>query len=295
LYKIKIGNYVNFLIDGNLYLKDKNIVIRDFSEIIVPENSQLELSKNVFIGRFVEIGANDIFIDENSSIQNYCILLGNIKIGKNCLFGPNIYVSSGHHHFKYRPELLIHDQDCLMQQANSETQKYITIEDDVWIGKNVVIINGVTIAKGSIIGANTLVNKDVPPYSIVANTPQKVIGQRLDFEGRMSSVLYGDKEECFPYFYTGIDYSIENLHQNKYVTVSDEIFSLYLLNNKKYKNIILEVETQKEEIFVYNNQKEFASVENSQVKFKIDESNKFTFRILNKKAMIKIKKVYLNE
>lgn len=294
MYKVKVGNYVNFLIEGKLLLKDKNIVVRDFSEIIVPKNCQLILSKNVFIGRYVEIGARDIFIDTNSSIQNNCILLGNIKIGKNCLFGQNIYVSSGYHYFKDRPELLIHDQDYLVQKENTKIQKYITIEDDVWIGKNVVIINGVTISKGSIIGANTLVNKDVPPYSIVANTPQKIIGKRLDFEGGMSSALYGDREESFPYFYTGIDYSITHLKQNKYVTLCDDVFSVYLLNNEKYKKIYLELETQKEEVLVYLNQK-IRAFKDCKIEFNIDEDNKFTFQILNRQGMIKIKKVYLGE
>lgn len=243
----------------------------------------------------MEIGANNISIDINSSIQNYGILLGNIKIGKNCLFGPNVYVSSGYHHFKYRPELLIHDQDDLIKQNNEQSKKYIIIEDDVWIGKNVVIINGVTIAKGSIIGANTLVNKDVAPYSIVGNTPQKIIGKRLDFNGGMSHILHGNREEDFPYFYFGIDYSIANVTKNQYVTITDSIFIVYLLNDFKYKNIILELETKEEEMFLYENQKCMSSIGSSNIDFKIGDDNKFKFNVYEMKAKIKIKKVYLNE
>jgi acetyltransferase-like isoleucine patch superfamily enzyme len=54
----------------------------------------------------------------------------------------------------------------------------ITIEDDVWIGVNAVILKGVTIGKGAIIGAGAVVTKFVPPYEIWGGIPAKKIGQR---------------------------------------------------------------------------------------------------------------------
>ncbi|PIA86231.1 DapH/DapD/GlmU-related protein [Streptococcus parauberis] len=60
----------------------------------------------------------------------------------------------------------------------------VQIDSDVWIGENVVILQGVKIGKGSIIGANSVVNKDVPEYSIVAGTPAKVIKQ-YNFEQQL--------------------------------------------------------------------------------------------------------------
>jgi carbonic anhydrase/acetyltransferase-like protein (isoleucine patch superfamily) len=118
IYKIKVGNYVNFSNQGEIIFS-KNVAIRDFSEIIIEKNGLLTLKNKVFIGKNVEIGASDILIDDNTSIQNNCILLGNIKIGKNCLFAPNIYMSSGKHNFKYKAELLIHDQDLLIRKKES--------------------------------------------------------------------------------------------------------------------------------------------------------------------------------
>ena len=58
----------------------------------------------------------------------------------------------------------------------------ITIGNDVWIGANATILCGVHISNGAIIGAKALVNKDVPPYSIVAGIPAKIIGFRKDEE-----------------------------------------------------------------------------------------------------------------
>lgn len=54
----------------------------------------------------------------------------------------------------------------------------IHIEDDVWIGAGVKVLKGVTIGKGSVIGAGAVVTKDIPPYSIAAGVPCRVIGKR---------------------------------------------------------------------------------------------------------------------
>lgn len=58
--------------------------------------------------------------------------------------------------------------------------KPIVIEDDVWIGENAAILKGVTIGKGSIVGCHAVVTKDVPPYSIVAGNPARVVKEIED-------------------------------------------------------------------------------------------------------------------
>lgn len=65
-----------------------------------------------------------------------------------------------------------------------ETQpaKKITIENDVWIGEDVIIKAGVTIANGAVIGARSIVTKDVPPYAVVGGVPAKVIKYRFSEE-----------------------------------------------------------------------------------------------------------------
>ena len=62
-------------------------------------------------------------------------------------------------------------------------QKGITVEDDCWIGSNVTILDGVTIGKGSVIGAGTLVTKDVPAGSVVVDKREKSIRQRRLLKG----------------------------------------------------------------------------------------------------------------
>jgi acetyltransferase-like isoleucine patch superfamily enzyme len=57
-------------------------------------------------------------------------------------------------------------------------KEFITIEDDCWIAANSVILAGVTIGKGSVVAAGSIVTKDIPPYSVVAGVPARVIKSR---------------------------------------------------------------------------------------------------------------------
>ncbi|RYE17040.1 MAG: acyltransferase, partial [Sphingobacteriales bacterium] len=59
-------------------------------------------------------------------------------------------------------------------------KKFIIIEDDCWIGTNSVVLAGVTVGRGSVIAAGSVVTKDVPPYSVVAGVPAKIIKKRKE-------------------------------------------------------------------------------------------------------------------
>ncbi len=65
-----------------------------------------------------------------------------------------------------------------MDQQGFAEEKPVVIEDDVWIGSRVTILPGVTIGRGSVVGAAAVVTKDVPPYSVVAGNPAKVVKTR---------------------------------------------------------------------------------------------------------------------
>lgn len=65
-----------------------------------------------------------------------------------------------------------------MDKQGWADEKPVVIEDDVWIGLRVTILPGVTIGKGSVIGASAVVTKSVPPYSVVAGNPAKIVKTR---------------------------------------------------------------------------------------------------------------------
>lgn len=72
--------------------------------------------------------------------------------------------------------------DVPMRLQGYQEYPPVYIDDDVWIGARVIILPGITIGKGSILGAGSVVTKDVPPFSIVAGNPARIIRNRLEVE-----------------------------------------------------------------------------------------------------------------
>ncbi|HEY9853023.1 MAG TPA: acyltransferase [Leptolyngbyaceae cyanobacterium] len=153
---------------GNRVVCDRNVRIRCFGK-----NSQIYLKDGVFLDRGVDIKAHisaEIEIGENTYIGPYTCLSGDhIKIGKYCLIASHSAIYANNHNFA-DPTRYIQEQ--------GNNYKGIAIEDDCWLGSGVRVLDGVTIGKGSVIGAGAVVTKDIPPYSIAVGVPAKVIGHR---------------------------------------------------------------------------------------------------------------------
>jgi maltose O-acetyltransferase len=122
------------------------------------------------VGFNVEIG-DDSFINTNSTLlDTYPIRIGrSVQIGPNCAFYP-----VGHP---------LKSSDRILRDADGNRRGHITsgapivVEDDVWIGGNVVVLPGVTIGARSMIGAGSVVTKSVPPDVFAAGNPCRVIRQ----------------------------------------------------------------------------------------------------------------------
>jgi acetyltransferase-like isoleucine patch superfamily enzyme len=94
---------------------------------------------------------------------------GGLTIGDHVLVGQNALILSSQHQWS-DPSLPI-----IFQGHRAEP---VTIGDDVWIGANAVVLPGVCVATGTVVGAGAVVTNDTEPYSIVAGTPARKIGQR---------------------------------------------------------------------------------------------------------------------
>ena len=131
-----------------------------------------QIGNNVNIERKANFGyGTELEIGDNSGLGINSIVPSNIKIGKNVMMGPNCCILNSNHIFDRI--------DIPMIEQGSVIGKRIIIEDDVWIGQNVIMTAGRHISKGSVIGAGCLLCKDFPEYSIVGGNPSKLIRSRL--------------------------------------------------------------------------------------------------------------------
>lgn len=113
-----------------------------------------------------------IIIGDNTSIGEYCHITSTnqISIGNGVLTGRRITITDNSHGEVTAEDLAIRPSIRKMRSKGP-----VIIEDNVWIGDKVSIMAGVKIGKGSIIAANAVVTKDIPPYSVAAGIPAKVI------------------------------------------------------------------------------------------------------------------------
>ena len=137
--------------------------------------SSIRNRKHICIGKKVIINCNVILwpiklnIGADSQLNPGTAIYGIVNIGKNVMIGPNCMISGGNHNF---------NSINIPMSKQGSNEKGIIIEDDVWIGANSVILDGVTIGKGTIVGAGSVVSKNLNSYSIYFGNPVKFYKKR---------------------------------------------------------------------------------------------------------------------
>ena len=108
----------------------------------------------------------DVMIGNHTRIGLHNTIIGPVEIGSHVNLAQGITVTALNHNFD--------DNQKRIDEQGVSTNP-VTIEDDVWIGANAVILPGVTIGNHCVVAAGAVVTKDVPPHSLVAGVPAKVI------------------------------------------------------------------------------------------------------------------------
>jgi acetyltransferase-like isoleucine patch superfamily enzyme len=115
----------------------------------------------------------EIRIGDNCSLNQFSVVLGlgGLKIGNGVRIGPHTAIIPSNHNFD-RTDVPIFKQ--------GETMNGIVIEDDVWIGANCTICDGVVIGEGAVIGAGSVVTRSIPTYCVAFGSPARVHRSRLE-------------------------------------------------------------------------------------------------------------------
>lgn len=158
-HKIKLGNRV--MIGDNCQITAQG------------QNSRISLGDNVLIGRnaILRTRGGVLSMGENTTIGANCIIASRSKVnlGKNVFVAAYCYLISGDH--------LLEERDIPLQDQ-PVVSKGIVVEDNVWLGARVTILDGNTVGRGSIVGAGAVVTKDIPEFCIAVGVPAKVIKKR---------------------------------------------------------------------------------------------------------------------
>jgi acetyltransferase-like isoleucine patch superfamily enzyme len=129
---------------------------------------------HVFFGKGAIINRNAIVwahlvAGSNLQLNPGACIYGNVEIGNNVLIAPNVVIAGGNHGYL---------RNGIPMCFQSDNSLGIRIGDDVWIGANSVILDGVELGEGAVIAAGSVVNNSVEPYSIVAGVPARKIKER---------------------------------------------------------------------------------------------------------------------
>ena len=144
------------------------------------DGGEVRLGEGVHIyrGTIIEIGrGGSVVIGDHSHIQSHCNIkgfLGSTRIGKNVQVAPHCSFSPYEHGFD---DLAV---DIREQEITSSGD--IRLEDNVWLGISVQVLDGVTIGKGTVVGAGAVVTRDLPSDSVAVGMPAHVIRRRGEFE-----------------------------------------------------------------------------------------------------------------
>lgn len=130
------------------------------TNVYICSNVSFSSPQNICIGSHVWIGPNSRFDGT-----------GNLTIGQGCIISRNVEVLTSNHRFQGENlEEIPYDKHFILEP--------VTIGENVWVGLRTVILPGVNIGEGAIIGAGSIVTKDVPPLAIVGGNPARIIRYR---------------------------------------------------------------------------------------------------------------------
>ena len=143
------GNVLEAMLDGRLEIGPHTILEPDVW-LTAPGAARIRIGGGTFLNIGVMVAALDL-----------------VEIGEHCMFANGCFISDGSHRFD--------DPHTPVPWQGFTTRGPTRIGDNVWCGAHAVITSGVTVGERSVIGANSVVTADIPPFSIAAGAPARVL------------------------------------------------------------------------------------------------------------------------
>jgi acetyltransferase-like isoleucine patch superfamily enzyme len=162
--------WIKWFVNPFYHKKGKGARVRPRTRMDVVPWNKFELGEDSTIEDFSAInnGVGNVIIGNRTKIGLSNTIIGPVIIGNDIRLAQNITLSGLNHNYE-DINLPIH-----VQGVSTAT---IIVEDDCWIGANVVVVAGVTIGKHSIVAAGSIVTKNIPPFSVAVGNPARIIKQ----------------------------------------------------------------------------------------------------------------------
>ena len=160
--------WIKWFVNPFYHKKGKGACVRRRTRMDVVPWNKFELGAYSTIEDFSAInnGVGSVIIGDRTKIGLSNTIIGPVTIGNDIRLAQNITLSGLNHNYE-DVHLPIHEQGVSIAP--------IFIEDETWIGANVVVLAGVTIGKHAIVAAGSIVTKDIPPYSVAVGNPARVL------------------------------------------------------------------------------------------------------------------------
>lgn len=151
----------------------KNTIIEKGVKLRLQYGGSIKIGQNCILYSYATLitHGGEIVIGDNSSVNPYAVIYGQsfTKIGNGVRIATQVAIIPSNHIYKDATQP-IYTQGLSM--------KGIKIEDDVWLGAGVKVLDGVTIGEGCVVGANSVVSKSLKPYGIYVGVPARLIKNR---------------------------------------------------------------------------------------------------------------------
>lgn len=174
------------VVRGALVVNDSALIIGSHfalahsAELGAGESGVIDIGDSVSVGprSIISTSGGTVKVGSRTSFFSDCLISGAVTIGNDCLFANNVTVLSGTH--QIRGSGTIRENDAAWERSpDYRPFDPISIGEDCWLGANAVILPGVSLGKGTVVGANAVVTKSFPDYAILGGVPARVIGSRL--------------------------------------------------------------------------------------------------------------------
>ena len=150
------GNVLEALREGRLEI-GAEALLEPGVWLTAPGDARIRIGSGTFLNRNVMVAAVSL-----------------VEIGDHCMLANGCFVTDGNHRFD--------DPDAPVPWQGFDSKGPTRIGDNVWCGANVVVTSGVTIGQRTVVGANSVVTQDLPPFSIAAGAPARVL-RTIDYGG----------------------------------------------------------------------------------------------------------------